>query len=252
MEYCCHLWAGAPSYYLELLDKLQKRICRTVGLSLAASLGPLAHRGNAASLSLFYIYITSVDVLQKWLNWFDFLFLEVGLLFFFYGLHDFSITILRCYKDVYVNSFFPRPARLWNSLPIEWFPLIYFSGFKSRINRHHLTVGSFWTDFLDAVIFFVLLFLVTSCLVVTFQPCMEWIPIKKTWFVKGGGPWQYSRRTEPAWTSLNALWANSSICVWRTLVARLLESVICGPVLKNVGERSMADHYHCVNLHCVK
>ena len=22
MEYCCHVWAGAPSYYLELLDKL--------------------------------------------------------------------------------------------------------------------------------------------------------------------------------------------------------------------------------------
>ena len=38
MEYCCHVWAGAPSCYLEWLDKLQKRICRTVGSSLAASL----------------------------------------------------------------------------------------------------------------------------------------------------------------------------------------------------------------------
>ena len=44
MEYCCHVWAGAPSCYLELLDKLQKRICRTVGPSLATSLEPLAHR----------------------------------------------------------------------------------------------------------------------------------------------------------------------------------------------------------------
>ena len=44
MEYCCHVWAGAPSWYLELLDKLQKRICRTVGPSLAASLEPLADR----------------------------------------------------------------------------------------------------------------------------------------------------------------------------------------------------------------
>ena len=44
MEYCCHVWAGAPSCYLELLDKLQKRICRTVGPSLAVSLEPLAHR----------------------------------------------------------------------------------------------------------------------------------------------------------------------------------------------------------------
>ena len=44
MEYCCHVWAGAPSCYLELLDKLQKRICRTVGPSLAASLEPVVHR----------------------------------------------------------------------------------------------------------------------------------------------------------------------------------------------------------------
>ena len=44
MECCCHLWADSPSCYLELLDKLQKRMCRTVGPSLAASLEPLAHR----------------------------------------------------------------------------------------------------------------------------------------------------------------------------------------------------------------
>ena len=30
MEYC-HFWVGAPSCYLELLDKLQKQICRTAG-----------------------------------------------------------------------------------------------------------------------------------------------------------------------------------------------------------------------------
>ena len=44
IEFYCHVWAVAPSCYLELLDKLQKRICRTVGPSLAASLEPLAHR----------------------------------------------------------------------------------------------------------------------------------------------------------------------------------------------------------------
>ena len=38
MEYCCLVWAGASNFYLELFDKLQKRICRTVGPSLAASL----------------------------------------------------------------------------------------------------------------------------------------------------------------------------------------------------------------------
>ena len=56
MEYCCHVWDGAPSCYLELLDKLQKCICRTVGPSLAASLEPLVHYQNVASLSLFYRY----------------------------------------------------------------------------------------------------------------------------------------------------------------------------------------------------
>ena len=44
MEYCCHVWAGGPSCYLELFAKLQKRIYSTVGTSLAASFECLAHR----------------------------------------------------------------------------------------------------------------------------------------------------------------------------------------------------------------
>ena len=75
MEYCCHVWAGAPSCYLELLDKLQKWICRSAGLSLAASFEPLAQ--------VFSIGITLVDVhlnWLNWLNWFHFLILEGGLL----------------------------------------------------------------------------------------------------------------------------------------------------------------------------
>ena len=59
MEYCCHVWAGAPSCYLELLDKLQKQIYRTVGPSLAASLETLAHHQNVASSSLLYRYYFS-------------------------------------------------------------------------------------------------------------------------------------------------------------------------------------------------
>ena len=144
MEYCCHVWAGAPGCYLDLLDKLQKRICRIIGPSLAASLEPLAHCRNMASLSLFYWHYfgrCSSELAQL-----------VPLSFsrgrstrYSDRLHDFSVTIPRCYKDVYVNSFFPRTAKLWNSLPIECFSLTYdLSGFKFRINRHlFLTVGSF-------------------------------------------------------------------------------------------------------------
>ena len=36
--------------YLELLDQLQKQICRTVGPPLATSLEPLAHRQYVANL----------------------------------------------------------------------------------------------------------------------------------------------------------------------------------------------------------
>ena len=51
--------------------------------------------------------------------------------------YGFSVAIPRCYKDVYVNSFFPGTVKLWNSLTYD------ASGFKSRINRHLVTVGSF-------------------------------------------------------------------------------------------------------------
>ena len=143
VEYCCCVWAGAPSCYLELLDKLQKRICRTDGPSFAASLEPLAHRRNLASLSLFYRYYCGRCSFEQ---------AQLVPLPYSRGrstrysdrLHDFSVTIPRCYKDVYVNSFFPRTARLWNSLPIECFPLTYdLISFKFRIDRHLSTVGSF-------------------------------------------------------------------------------------------------------------
>ena len=80
MEYCCHFWAGALSCSLETLDKLRKRICRTVGPSRAASLEPLAHRQIGASLSLFRIVIILGVVHLNWLNWFNFFILEGGLL----------------------------------------------------------------------------------------------------------------------------------------------------------------------------
>ena len=56
MEHCCHVWTGAPSFYLKFLDKLQNHLCSFVGPSHATSLETLAHHLNVASLSLFYRY----------------------------------------------------------------------------------------------------------------------------------------------------------------------------------------------------
>ena len=108
MEYCCHVWAR--SCYLELLDKLQKQICSTVSPSCFISFEPLPRCRNVASLSLLsaLLWRCSSELVQ------------LVLLPFSRGrstrycerLHDFSVTIPRCCKDVYVNSFFPHTAKL--------------------------------------------------------------------------------------------------------------------------------------------
>ena len=97
MEYCCHLWAGATICYLKLLDKLQKRICSTVGPSLAASLQALAHRRNVASLSLFcrYYFGRSSSELAQLV---PILSSRGRSTRYSYRSHDFSVTIPGCLR----------------------------------------------------------------------------------------------------------------------------------------------------------
>ena len=113
---------------------LQKQICicRTVGPSLAAFIKPVAHHRNVAvkvfsnkyyfgrcSSELVHLVPLpySQEVSTQYSDRQD----------------DFSVTICRCYKGVFVNSFFPHTARLRNSLPIECFAFTYdLNGFKSR------------------------------------------------------------------------------------------------------------------------
>ena len=100
----------------------QNGICRTVGPSIAVSLEPLAHCRNIDSLSLFYRYYFSRCSSEL---------AQLVPLPFSCGkyngnsdrLHDSCVTIPRCYKDIYLNSFFPCTASLWNSLPVKCFPL---------------------------------------------------------------------------------------------------------------------------------
>ena len=104
MEYCCHLWTGTPSCYLELLDKLLKQISRTVHHSLAVFLEPLAHWQNVDSLSFFYRYYFGrcsselahlVPLPFPWgrsTHYSD-------------RLHDFSVTIPRCLQGCLCQQF---------------------------------------------------------------------------------------------------------------------------------------------------
>ena len=94
MEYCCHVWAGAPSCYLELLDKLQKQMCTTAGPSIAAYFELLVHRQNLASLGLFYWYYfgRSSSELAQLVP----LFFRGRSTLYSDRLHDLFVTIPRC------------------------------------------------------------------------------------------------------------------------------------------------------------
>ena len=128
---------------MELLDKLQKRICRTACPSLSASLETLDHHRNKASLNLFYRYCFGrcpselAQLAPLSFSW-------VRSTSYSDGLHHFSVNITRSYKNLYVNSFFPCTNKVSNSLSIVCFPFTYnLNGFKSKIKRHLSTVGSF-------------------------------------------------------------------------------------------------------------
>ena len=95
----------SPNCYLNLLVKLQKRICWTVGSSLAASLEPLARSRNLSRFSLFYKYyfgrcsselaeLVPLPYSQGRYNCYS------------DKLYDFSVTIPYCYKGAMSTVFF--------------------------------------------------------------------------------------------------------------------------------------------------
>ena len=116
MEYCGHVWTGAPSCYLELLDQLQKQICRTSGSSFAVSLEPQAHHQNVAILSFGRCSPELAQLVPL---------LEGGLLVILIDCMIFLSPFLAVTRMSYVNCFFPRITKMQNSLPIECFPLTY-------------------------------------------------------------------------------------------------------------------------------
>ena len=57
LEYCSHVWGGAPKSTLCLLDKVQSKAIRLINNpNLTKSLQPLSHRRLVGDLSIFYKY----------------------------------------------------------------------------------------------------------------------------------------------------------------------------------------------------
>ena len=124
-----------PSFMMAMIRHAQSTQNNILCNIFAASLEPLAHRWNVASLSLFYRYYFGrcfselVQLVPLPFSW-------GGSTLYSGSFHGFSVTISRCYKDVYANSFFPCAASFWNPLPIECFPLTNnLNDFQSTINK---------------------------------------------------------------------------------------------------------------------
>ena len=57
MEYCSHIWSGAPKPgCLDLHDRVHRKLVNLIGIVLSSTPQPLSHRRVVASLSLFYKY----------------------------------------------------------------------------------------------------------------------------------------------------------------------------------------------------
>ena len=104
---------------IRTLDKLQKRVGRTIGLPFHASLEPLTH----CQLEDFTIGITFLEVHQNWPNWFRFLVFmtdlfvnQIGCMIF---LSPFLVIRMSMSRTSFINQLDPGTPFLQNS-PL-WF-----------------------------------------------------------------------------------------------------------------------------------
>ena len=142
LQWCFHVLTS------KILDTLQKRVYRTVGLSFTAFFELLPWRRKEASSSLF-CRCYSGKSLSELHELVSLLFLVGGPLVIRARCVIYFVSIHRCCKDTYVHSFFPLRDWLSNSLHIEYFPLTNdLTDFKSRVNRYLLSLWFFNIAFL--------------------------------------------------------------------------------------------------------
>ncbi|XP_045493438.1 uncharacterized protein LOC123692709 [Colias croceus] len=137
MEYCSHLWAGAPFYQLLPLDRVQRRAVRMIGdPRISDRLDPLALRRDIASLCVFYrIYHGECS---------NELFELIPAAEFHHrtarhkaNFHAHHLDRWRTSTVRFSRHFFPRTTTLWNSLPSSVFPHMYdIDLFKKRAYTH--------------------------------------------------------------------------------------------------------------------
>ena len=136
LEYCSHVWGGAPKSTLCLLDKVQSKAIRLINNpKLTKSLQPLSHRRLVGDFSIFYRYFHGycspeiIEIIPVPLR-------RVRITRSLTHSHPFQVSLPNPRTLSHKSSFIPRTCNLWNVLPSSCFPESYnLPSFKSKINK---------------------------------------------------------------------------------------------------------------------
>ena len=136
LEYCSHVWGGAPKSSLHLLDRVQSTAILLINNpNLTNFLQSLSHRLLVADLSIFYRYFHG-NCSQKIKNIIPDLMMCVQTTRSSTYSHPFQVTLPNRQTLSHKSSFIPRTSQLWNPWPPNTFPESYnLSSFKSNINK---------------------------------------------------------------------------------------------------------------------
>ena len=136
LEYCSHVWGGAPKSTLCLLDKVQSKAIRLINNpNLTKSLQPLSHRRLVGDLSIYYRYFNGHcsqeirDIIPVPLR-------RVRTTRSSTHSHPFQVSLPTSRTLAHKSSFIPRTCNLWNVLPSSCFPASYdLPSFNYMINK---------------------------------------------------------------------------------------------------------------------
>ena len=112
LEYCCHVWGGAPIFSLNLLDRVQSKAIRLISNpNLTYSLQSLFHRCRVADLSIFYCYFRG-HFSQEIKNIIPDPVRRVRTTRSSTHLHSFQVTLPNPRTLAHKSSFIPRTSQL--------------------------------------------------------------------------------------------------------------------------------------------